>query len=315
MELYNLMKGIIFFIVAIIGTVGNLVVLALFLHIAYQHKLTAAERLLLNLAWSNSIMLLTRGVPHSLFVFGLRDLFSDIGCKIVVYLSRVSRAMSICLTCFLSCLQCITIATSTLKWVYYIKVKMQKYVIPITVFVCLLNMIICIGSVIFSISGTNSNYTQFAFNLGYCIVNFPDKLTLHFNGFAPFARDIVFVVAMALASAYILLILYRHGKKVKGIRNSEHSHESTAEGQATKTVVTLVTLYIIFFGIDNTIFVYQIAVSKEVHTIVSDIRFFLSICYGLVFPFIIIGFNSKIRTKLKPSSSEQQTEVQEVSSI
>ncbi|XP_014346519.1 olfactory receptor class A-like protein 1 [Latimeria chalumnae] len=314
MDLYNLVKGIIFILTAIVGVSGNLVILVSFYHIALQErKFVTAQVILLNLAWANMIMALTRGVPHSLFIFGLRFLFDDIGCKIVVFASRVSRAMSICLTCLLSCFQCITITKSTLKWLS-LKGRMQKYVILIIIGLCVMNMLVCIAAVLFSVSSTNTTNLEYTFNLGYCLVTFPDQLSFQVNGFAIFARDIIFVVLMALASAYILLVLFRHGRQVKGIRSSDRNNVTTAEGQATKTVVTLVTLYVLFFGIDNTIWFYQITVSKEVHSIVSDIRFFFSVCYASICPIVIIMFNPQIRNKLKASSSEQETQVQEISS-
>ncbi|XP_043931980.1 olfactory receptor class A-like protein 1 [Protopterus annectens] len=231
-------------------------------------------------------MVLVQGLPQSIFVFGVTNLFNNTGCKVITFSFRLSRSMSICLTCLMSCFQYATLASTNPKWLY-LKNKMQIFLIPITFFLIL--------------------------NVGYCLVIFPNKMSFQANGFTIFARDLVFVIIMVLASANILLLLYFHGKQATQIRSSKQDPENTMERKASETVVTLVSLYALFFGIDTTIWLYQAAVSSEVQIVISDIRNFFSTCYASVFPIVTIIFNKNINTKVKYSIGRQQNELQDKS--
>ncbi|XP_043931984.1 olfactory receptor class A-like protein 1 [Protopterus annectens] len=311
MELYILTKGIIFCIMASVGIVGNSIILGSFQKSVYhEHKSASTEIILFYTGLANLFMLLTRGVPKFLFDFGIRKFFNDPGCKFVVYVARVSRAMTICLTCFLSCFQCSTIASSKWKWAY-IKVYMQTCLVRIMVGLLVMNMVACIAAPYLSVSLNNSTEHKYIFNLGYCFIIFPDNVSFQVNGFVLFVRDLLFVVLMSASSVYVLLILYKHKKIVKHIKRSVQNQQ-TAEGQAAKIVVTLVSLYVLFFGIDNSVWFYQIT-SGQVHPIISDVRYFFSLCYSSLFPFVIILLNKKIRNKLKCSKEEEFTQLQAIS--
>ncbi|XP_043931982.1 olfactory receptor class A-like protein 1 [Protopterus annectens] len=315
MDLYNLIKGLTFLLMTLLGIFGNAVIALYFLGILHQkQKLKTSDVILSNLPWTNLIMILTRGVPHSLLVFGIKNMFNDVSCKVITFAFRVSRAMSICLTCLLSCYQCATVASSNPKW-SYIKHKMQTFLLPTFIFLLILNSAVHIAGAINALSGRNSSRLLYTFNMGYCIVVFPDQFSFQANGYSIFTRDLVFVVLMTLASIKILLILYYHGKRIRGIKNPEENPESTKESRASKMIVILVSLYVFFFGIDSTIWLYQTTVSSEVHIVITDIRFFFSICYGSFFPIVILTFNKKIRTALKYSASGSQQEENDISYI
>ncbi|XP_043931985.1 olfactory receptor class A-like protein 1 [Protopterus annectens] len=258
MEIYIFTKGTIFCIMASVGLVGNSIILRSLVNSTYhEYKSAPTETILFYTGLANMFMILSRGVPKFLFDFGIRKLFNDPGCKFLIYVSRVSRAMAICLTCFLSCFQCSTIASSKWKWAY-IKVCMQTCLVRIMVGLLLMNMTACIAAPYLTVSFNNNTEHKYTFNLGYCFVIFPDNISFQANGFALFVRDLLFVVLMSVSSAYILLILYRHKKMVKHIKRSIQNQQ-TAESRAAKTVVTLVSLYVCFFGIDNSLWFYQIA--------------------------------------------------------
>ncbi|XP_043928689.1 olfactory receptor class A-like protein 1 [Protopterus annectens] len=305
MDAYGLMKGIIFLILTIIGIFGNVIIIYFYGTFCLKEKVKTSELITGKLAWANLISVLTRGLPRSLFVFGLQNLFNDIGCKLVVFASRLSRAMSLCLTCLLSCFQCAVLLSSNHNWAS-VKIKLQKFLPHIFALLLLMNSLVYVSRTMCSVSGRNSSHLPYTSDLGYCLIIFPDKVSLQANGFASFTRDMVFVIFMAMASAKMLLVLYWHGKRVQGMRSSDNNQESRMESKAAKTISTLVGLYIFFFGVDSTIWLYQATVSDEVHVIVTDVRTFFSVCYSSVFPIVIIISNTKVKTKLKYRKSEQE---------
>ncbi|XP_043931989.1 uncharacterized protein LOC122805788 [Protopterus annectens] len=314
MELYTLLTGILFFLLAITGIVGNLLVLALFLHSAlYDCKLKKAEIILEHLAASSLIVCLTGGVPNFLHVFGVKNFISDIGCKLVVYVFRAIRCLTIMLTSFLSCFQCVIICTSSLRWTC-VKHTLQKYIVPIISFLYTLSMVLNINLTFSSFSSVsyNSSIPKYSFSLGYCIVVYPDQTTMQGVGFFTLARDLLFVIVMASTSAYILFVLYRHARKAKEIRTHDPSPKPAAESHAAKTVITLVTLYVSLFGIDSLIWFYQLTIAKEVLRIITDIRYFFSMCYTSLFPFVICILNPKVRGKLQHSIPQHDAKIQEV---
>ncbi|XP_069488801.1 olfactory receptor class A-like protein 1 [Ambystoma mexicanum] len=305
MDPLEIVRAISFFSMTVLGICGNSLLLALFSWLAYQGPgLLTSEVILLNLTTANLVMAMTRGLPNSLYILGLPNVFNDTQCRLLVYVSRISRAMSICLTCLLSCFQCVTIMSTSVSCMQ-VKVRIQAYVGLIIVLLLMVNATICIMPLIYAVSGTNMTNLEYSFRISYCIVIVPDRLSFLSNSFALFARDLVFVVGMSFASYAILYALYKHGKQVKTIRSSERSQSVSAEARASKTVSTLVALYVLFFGIDNSIWFYQSTAPKNILTSISDIRYFFSVCYTSVFPFVILLFNRKLLETIRGCTNEK----------
>uniref|UniRef100_H3B062 Vomeronasal type-1 receptor n=1 Tax=Latimeria chalumnae TaxID=7897 RepID=H3B062_LATCH len=300
MDAYSFLKGVLFLLLAVIGIPCNFAILGAFGKMIYLGKnLFPVEGIICLLALVNTMMILTRGVPHILFVFEIRRLYSQHGCAVIIYMARVSRAMAICLTCLLSCSQFLSITPPPSKWIS-LKAILSKTKNLALIVVCLLflNLGLCVCSVLYAMPETNSTNLNFTYNLGYCIVKFPNRHAYLGFGLSLLARDLTFVTSMVIASIAIVMTLLRHRQQVSSIRRSSQSHEATVETQAAKSVVTLVTLYVLFFGIENTIFLYTMT-GHQVNSVLSDVRFFFSTCYASVFPIVAIVASSKIREQLK----------------
>ncbi|XP_069098235.1 olfactory receptor class A-like protein 1 [Pleurodeles waltl] len=264
------------------------------------YKVLKAEVILSHLAGANLLVCLTQGVPYCLYAVGVREFFTDVMCKSLLFIFRTARGFAIMFTCLLSCFQCITIAQNTERWLH-IKSFMQKYMNSFLVAIYVLNMINSTNLPMFTVGARNITTLKFSFNLGYCHVIYPDQITIQGVGFGMFTRDLLFVITMTMASSYILLLLHRHGKQVLAIRASQQNKERNAEAQASHTVVTLVIVYDTLFGLDCLIWFYQLIMTTEVHPLVSTIRYYLNMCYSFTVPIIIVVFNKKIRNSLKLS--------------
>ncbi|XP_043927351.1 olfactory receptor class A-like protein 1 [Protopterus annectens] len=295
---YEFIEGILFFFMTLIGICGNLIITICFSQIAYQdHKITTVEIILLNLAWANLIALLARSIPETLYVFGVRKIFDDIVCKIIPFLHISFRGHALCLTCFLSYFQCLSIGSTNIKWLQ-LKAKMQKYIAIIIIFFCFTSMVFSTDLILYSSANKNISNTENTIALGYCINFLPNKLIIDIIGYLVFSRDLLCVLVMSFFSVHILFVLYTHRQKVKGIRSSDRSLESTAEGQAAKIVILLVIMYALFFGIGTIVWFYQI-MSNTSSNVAFIIRNFFSMCYSTFFPVVIFAFNRKIRYKLQ----------------
>uniref|UniRef100_A0A8C5GRU6 Vomeronasal type-1 receptor n=1 Tax=Gouania willdenowi TaxID=441366 RepID=A0A8C5GRU6_GOUWI len=282
MDLCVTIKGVSFLLQTGMGILGNTVVLLAYTHIVYsESKLLPVDMILCHLAFVNLMLLLTRCIPQTMTVFGLRDLFNDPGCKVVIYAYRIGRALSVCVTCMLSVFQAVTIAPAG-PCLSRLKLAIPSLVLPSFAGLWLLNMAICIAAPLFSMAPRNGTVPAFTLNLGFCHVDFRDSLSYVINGVALSIRDFAFVALMVGSSGYILLLLHRHSRNVRGIRRS---HGGGAETRAAKTVLTLVVLY--------------------VSPVVADMRVFFSSCYASLSPFFIISSNKKVKAKIVCSAEQE----------
>ncbi|XP_066561790.1 olfactory receptor class A-like protein 1 [Amia ocellicauda] len=304
MDLCVTIKGVSFLLQTGLGILGNLLVLLVYAHIAYSdHRMQPVDVILCHLAFANLMLLLTRCVPQTMTVFGLQELLDDTGCKVVIYAYRIARALSVCITCMLSVFQSITITPPTSRW-GHLKLRVPQLLVPCFVALWLINMAVCIAAPFFSVAPRNGTIPKFTLNLGFCHVNFRDNLSYVINGVAVSGRDFAFVALMLCSSGHILLLLHRHGKQVRGMRSSgRHSQGSPAETKAAKTVVTLVTLYVVFFGIDNIIWIYMLTM-VQVPPVIGDMRVFFSSCYASLSPFLLMSSNKKIKSRLSCAATD-----------
>ncbi|XP_043937565.1 olfactory receptor class A-like protein 1 [Protopterus annectens] len=298
-ETHQVVKGFIFCLTTAVGLSGNILIILSLANIAHQEKNMVPTDIMLSiLVGANLTLLLTLGLPHSLFVFGVKYFYADLDCKFNGLLMRASRVMTIGLTCLLSCYQGATLASSNPMWAV-VKVKLQNYLISIISLLLILSIVSSLSSGLYPVVSANMTTLKHAFNMGYCISIYPSKFLFELIGFVAFARDAVFVILMALSSVFIIFILRKHAKQMKGKRRSDRTQETTAEQQASKMVVTFVTIYVLLFGIENIIWFCQVSIDSENLAALNDIRVFLAFCFSTLFPFVLIAFNKKIKCNLK----------------
>ncbi|XP_061689673.1 olfactory receptor class A-like protein 1 isoform X4 [Syngnathoides biaculeatus] len=237
------------------GILGNAVVLLAYANVLYtEGKLLNVDPILCHLAFANLMILTIRCVPQTMTVFGLSDLLSDAGCKLKF------------------CLPSLVLPTFAALW--------------------FLNMVIYVPALLYSTAPRNGTVPAFTLNLGFCLMDFRDNMLYIIQGVIVSGRDFSVVALMLVSSGYILLLLHRHSRQVRGIHRSR-----SAETRAAKTVVTLVVLYVFFFGIDNVIWIYMLTESK-VSPVVADMRVFCSSCYAFLSPYFIISSNKKVKARI-----------------
>ncbi|XP_053313508.1 olfactory receptor class A-like protein 1 [Spea bombifrons] len=303
MDLYRLVKVSTYSGITLVGVTGNILILAAFAVICYQErKLIGSELILCHLSLANLLGYLTRIFPTILFEMGVKGHINDTGCKVTSSVFRIFRGMAISLTCLLSCFQGAILSSAGTSST--IKMRIQEGMQPAICILYVMSITVNTPFAMYATEAYNITGVKYAYGPGYCIVVYPNKVAFAASGFVSFALDLVLVVIMALASGYILWILHRHSKQVKSLRSSSSSKgQVTAETQAARAVVTLVTFYVTLYGIDNTIWLYQ-TVSTHLLALVTDVRVFFTTCYGSVCPFVLIIFNRKIRSKLNPLAKE-----------
>lgn len=307
MESEILIRGLLYISLTVLGVPGNSIVIWAFLHLAYNERhLMPADSIVLHLASVNLIVVGVRCLLESLATFQLANIFSDTGCKAVIFVYRTSRSLSIWLTFVLSAYQCLSTAAPGSRWAA-VRALAAKNLWALFGLLWLLNTSMSSAAVLFSLgSRHNSSLMHHGINVQFCLVRFPSKLSRDANGAAQVGRDVVPMTLMTTASLILLLFLYRHSNQVGSIRKSSRGGAPSAERRAAITVVSLVTLYVIFYGVDNGLWVYTLTVKGTMRTsMVSDLRIFFSSLYAAVSPIVIIVSNKKINKLLRCGIGEK----------
>lgn len=302
MEPELLTRGLLYLFLTVLGIPGNSVVIWAFLQLAYfERQLLPADAIVLHLASANLIVVGVRCLLESLATFQLSNVFSDTGCKAVIFVYRTSRSLSIWLTFVLSAYQCLSTAAPGSRWAA-LRALAARSLGGIFLVLWLLNTSLSSAAILFSLgSRHNSSFMQHDINVQFCFVRFPSQLSRDANGAVQVSRDVVPMTLMTTASLIILVFLYRHSHQVKGLRSStSRGGGPSAERRAAITVVSLVTLYVIFYGVDNGLWVYTLTVKRTMRSsMVSDLRIFFSSLYAAVSPFVIIVSNKKVNRLLR----------------
>lgn len=296
-------RGFLYLSLTVVGVPSNTaVILALLLLLYQENRLLPADAIVLHLACTNLLVVGVRCLLVTLASFRLADIFGDISCKAVIFIYRTFRGFSIWLTFVLSAYQCLSIAPPGSRWASF-RALVAHYLGLVFLFLWVLNTSMSLEAILFSFgSQNNSTLTNDGFNLQFCYVLFPSKLSKDVSGAAQVTRDVVPMALMTLASVIILVFLYKNSQKVKGLRSSSGSSGGGggAEQRAAKSVVALVTLYVVFYGVDNGLWVYTLTVRKTMSSsLITDLRVFFSSLYAALSPLVIIASNRKVNGRLR----------------
>ncbi|NP_001160304.1 vomeronasal 1 receptor monDomV1R1284 [Monodelphis domestica] len=291
----ELIFGVAFFLQCVIGIVGNSLLLVLYVCIAFKkpQEKKPMDLILVHLTVANMATLFTRGIPEIMFCFGMRNLLNDLGCKVVMYIYRISRGFSVCTTSLLSMFQAIIISPNNSVWAR-IKVKAPKYILHCFLFFCVTNALIYIRVIEHSEAIKNDNISRYEYishifmvrslNENESTAAFLFGMTLH---------DFIYHLLMALSSTHMVLLLYRHSKQVQHIYSNSHSYRSFPEIKATQTILLLVSCFVLFYWINNCCTLY-VAYSVENKVEVETIGAFFGGCYPALSPLLLIGSDNRI---------------------
>ncbi|XP_061543896.1 olfactory receptor class A-like protein 1 isoform X2 [Phycodurus eques] len=264
----ELVRGMLYVSLTVVGVPGNLAVILAFLSLLYQDKrLLVADVIVLHLACVNLTAVAVRCLLETLASFRLAHIFDDAGCKGVIFVYRMSRSLSIWLTFVLSAYQCLSIAPPGSRRAS-VRTSVARYLGPVFLVLWLVNACMTSAAVLFSFGAGNASASH-SINVEFCFVNFPSKLSKEANGAAQQSRQ-------------------ARGRRGGG-----------SERRAAKAVVTLVTLYVVLYGVDNGLWVYTLTVKKTMSSsLVSDLRIFFSSLYAALSPLVVIASNRKVNGRL-----------------
>ncbi|XP_031209006.1 vomeronasal type-1 receptor 4-like [Mastomys coucha] len=286
MNLENMAMGIVLSLQSAVGILGNFTILFYYL-ILYmkEHTLKIIDIILIHVFTSNSLIILSKGLPEVFVVFGWNELFDDVGCKLIMYVRRVSRSMSISMTCLLSVFQAITISTRNSCWKEF-KEQTAKFMGLFISFCWILFMLVNMLFPIYTSTNRNSKNKTQKKDFEFCHSVGRDKIVdLMYTAFCVFP-EVLFSLLIVCSSSTMIVILYGHKKRVQHILHTHASPRTSAENRATQTILILVFTFLAFYTLSSILQGY-IALSHDPSWWVMNITAIISMCFPAIGPFVM----------------------------
>nr|XP_045727454.1 LOW QUALITY PROTEIN: vomeronasal type-1 receptor 4-like [Mirounga angustirostris] len=292
----DLIIGIISLSLTTVEIVGTLSLLCHYLFLCHTEcKVRSTHLILKHLIISNSLVLLSKGVPQTTAASGLKHFLSKFGCKLLLYVQRVSRGVSLSSTCLLSVFQTIRISPMNSFW-KDLKVKAPKYV-GFSISFCwvmymFVNLIFHVYVFYVSDKRNVKNITDEG-NLWYCFTIDHETVTAPLYALLIIFSEVSFSGLMIWASGSMVFILHRHRQWGQHIHRTNCLPRSCAESRATQSILILVTTFVSFYLLSS-IFHACIGLFYNPRWLLVNTVVVISVCFPAVSPFLLMSQDSTI---------------------
>ncbi|XP_059108824.1 vomeronasal type-1 receptor 4-like [Peromyscus eremicus] len=284
----NLAMGIFLFSLITVGVLGNSSILFYYLILILNGRhLMPKDLIIEHLTLANCLSLILRGIPRTLSDFGFKYFLDDVGCKLIVYIYRIMRGVSLYAMCLLSCFQAITINPSNSRWMT-LKHRVTKYIGPSCSVGWLVHLFLNILTLT-RVSGPiyNKNATS-RMKYGYCSWFTFDNVATGLYVFLLCFFDGLCLGVMACSSVSMVSLLYRHKRQVKYIHSAQNFLKVSPEDRAAQTILTLVCIFVISYSFSSIVVIFA-TYSKGPMLWGVSVFLFLEICFPIVCPFVLIS--------------------------
>ncbi|XP_048205258.1 vomeronasal type-1 receptor 4-like [Perognathus longimembris pacificus] len=281
----QLLTALLFLLLTGLGILGNMSVFVNYVHSSGGGiEKNCAQLILIHLVLTNTMLLLTKGLPKTIAAFRLNYFLSIMGCRITLYLERVSRGLSICTSSLLTVVQASTISPRASVW-RRLKPRSAWHVLLLLLFFWILNCFISM-SLLNIIIITDMNSSHFSSD-HYCSTQ-PGNLKIN-NIFVTFmaVRDAVSPIIMAVASGYMVFLLHKHHQHVLYLRNSKLLYKTPPEMKAAQSILLLMLSFLFFYLTDCLLSLYLIVASEPI-SILARVQELATLGYPFLSPFVLI---------------------------
>uniref|UniRef100_A0A8C9DUP7 Vomeronasal type-1 receptor n=1 Tax=Prolemur simus TaxID=1328070 RepID=A0A8C9DUP7_PROSS len=295
----NIIFGFVLISQMYVGFIGNSLLFVFYVYIYFiqSHLRKSIDLIFMHLTLVNVLAITFMFTLDILPSFGVRNALNDVGCKAILYINRVTRGVSICVTSLLSMVQAITISPRNSKWAW-IKSKLSMCIFPSFLSFWILNMLVYVHLIDAVIARTNVTMVGPGYSQAYCqtkIGNLPSHSFMSVIAI----RDLLFVVLMICTSLYMVSVLHRHHRTVQHLHSPSFSSQPSPEDKATHSILVLVSCFVLFYGLSNVMTLYMFYTPQK-KTELGKIAGILSSCYPTLCPFVLMK-HSKIISRFFPS--------------
>ncbi|XP_034366714.1 putative vomeronasal receptor-like protein 4 [Arvicanthis niloticus] len=283
----DLIQQIIFLSLIGLGILGNILMFVRHVYIFIMgSEKKPIDLIFTHLVFSNVIIICTSGVRYIATKLHFKNVLGNVGCKIVVYLGRMARGLSICTTCLLSMFQAVTISPRTSLWRKF-KPQTACQVFSCLLLLWILNVLISSNLLHHITAGSSLNGSRAGVYDGYCYM-LPSRYLVKWLFLSLMTlRDVIFQSLMGWSSGYMALHLYKHHKRVLYLHSSRSANNASPEIRATWSVLILMACFL-FYYLGDFIFSFYVGSVLTLDSIILNIKIFLVIGYAVLSPFVLL---------------------------
>uniref|UniRef100_A0A8D2E0H3 Vomeronasal type-1 receptor n=1 Tax=Sciurus vulgaris TaxID=55149 RepID=A0A8D2E0H3_SCIVU len=232
-----------------IGITGNSSLLFPFIYSLFRkRRMRPVEQMIHHLALANALWIICGGIPQAMADFGLQYLLDDIGCKFVFYFYRVAWGNSLSTICLLGGFQAISINPTNSRWVD-LKFKALKHVNSTCLLSWMFHLVVNIIVPMKVAGQTRSRNITVHSHFSYCSRLFLNTITESVFSFIFSSVDVICLGFMIWASGTMLFFLHRHKLQVQYIRSTGQSPQTSPETRVKKSILTLVSTFVLFYSL------------------------------------------------------------------
>ncbi|XP_074131922.1 vomeronasal type-1 receptor 3-like [Sminthopsis crassicaudata] len=284
--------GIVYLQLTGIGFLGNLTLLILnSFNFLTAHTVRPKNVLIIQLAFSNVMVLLFRGISTITRLWKVKCVLDRTGIKIITYMQTVTRGLSLITTSLLSFFQAITISPNNSMW-SQLKFKATKSIIRCIVLCWIFNLIFNMLIFLRHDGPNNSTVSKDGCSTGYRALDVHNNNHIKFEIIAC-VHDTFFACLMTASSVHMVITLYRHKRNVNYIHSTSPSTKISPESRATQAILLLVTTFF-FFNTFSPICIFCMLYFKSINMWMIHTSALLSLCYPTVSPFILVSINKQM---------------------
>ncbi|KAM6154448.1 vomeronasal type-1 receptor 4-like [Erethizon dorsatum] len=293
MSFRDLAIAIMSFSQTIVGILGNFSLLYYYLGFGHNKSiLRSIDLILRHLLIANSMIILSKSLPQTMAAFGLKHFLNDFGCKILLYIQRVGRGVSLGTICLLSVFQTIMISPMNSRWMD-LKVKAPRYIGFSVAFCWILYLVVNFIFPMYVFGKQNSQNVTKKRDLGYCSTSGSDKISDSLYTVLFIFPEVLFSVLIIWGSSSMIFILCRHKQQAQHIRSSSASLKSSPESRATQSILVLVCTFVMFFVLSSILNV-CVALFYNSSWWLVNISALLSVSFPTVSPFVLMSRASTV---------------------
>ncbi|KAM7340288.1 hypothetical protein ACRRTK_000903 [Alexandromys fortis] len=294
MLISNVVLGVFLISQLCLGVIGNTSLFILYIYTFFfkPHFKKLIDMFFLHLTIVNMVMIVFILIPDIVASFGVPNFLDDVSCKVVLYIYRFCRGLSISTTCILSTFQAVTVTPSNSQWAW-LKHKLSMWTFSSLLCSWLINLAIYGYMVETVMAKTNSTQVGRIYLHAYCQSR---NLGNQYSG--PFISiismyDLFYVSIMMWTSLYMVILLYRHRKRAQYLRSTSLSSQQSPELRATHSILLLVSCFVILYWLNNLITLYGFYASTKIPRL-EAINAIWATCYPTICPFLIMKNNKLI---------------------
>ncbi|XP_062945978.1 vomeronasal type-1 receptor 1-like [Cynocephalus volans] len=275
------------------GILGNSSLLCLynFTFIAAQ-RLRPTDLILNQLVLANNLVILSKGIPQTMAALGLKSFLDEAGCKVVFYLHRVARGVTLSTTCLLSGFQAAKLCPSISLWME-LRIKSPKCIV-FCCFLCWILHFVLNISVVQHVTGpTNTKNMSMEKMYRYCSSPDLGRLVFSVSAVIFLFTDVMIWGLMVWTSSFMVLFLYRHKQRVQHIHSSRISPRANYETRATCIILILVSMFISFHSLSSTLSFWVTQIQNPIPWLIN-ISSLVSLGFSTFSPLVFIFSDTRV---------------------